>query len=624
MEFAKLPSTDVPAPPTKDESRSVRKYRIRTRKACEPCRKRKKKCDGKEPCDICIGYGYTCSYTRRNFERNSSSTFTQPSVSRKSTPSESEYPFRGERLPLGTPYPSSSGSLPVSQSTTFPGGATNIIKSRPHMFEPFKCRFMASHSAVAFPRSLALDLKSKNPLRLHSFAWNACLRPETTKLVHRAIREYVSLEAVMEYGGVYFELIHPIYGVMDREDFYDRALRYWQCQGTEYTETIDFEAVIAGVVALGSFFSMSKPCQAESVLVDFARQVLDLGISHPPASLSNHQPVAWILRTLYLRLTTRPHIAWLSSCLTMHVIEALGLHREIETLDLTVRGFPQPNAADLDKRRRMFWVAWSVNLIVSAESGRSPVHIDSWDVRMIDIRPGDDTIHLVELARIIYETEPKSPNTTEVISINNALIRIKSLPDNRSAFSMLKADVAIHCFRRHRIRILKLLPDDETLMLEIIRAALTEGLSLAEHQQPWWNVISTNFQSICVLLSIDSPDSLALLPEALSTLEKVVNIFNSHLTREALRTALILVESMEERKQEQINTLHGATNQTMRELARSPSPSPTRFLNPTEPNPMFEQDLSMFEFSTDNNAVWAQFFDADSMMDNMGGSAIIP
>src|SRR5271163_3507234 len=44
------------------------KRRLRTKRACEPCRKRKRKCDGHHPCNQCLEYEYSCSFSGMNDE----------------------------------------------------------------------------------------------------------------------------------------------------------------------------------------------------------------------------------------------------------------------------------------------------------------------------------------------------------------------------------------------------------------------------------------------------------------------------------------------------------------------------------------------------------------------------
>ena len=40
--------------------------RVRTRQACESCRRRRRKCDGELPCSQCEGYSYACQYDGRH------------------------------------------------------------------------------------------------------------------------------------------------------------------------------------------------------------------------------------------------------------------------------------------------------------------------------------------------------------------------------------------------------------------------------------------------------------------------------------------------------------------------------------------------------------------------------
>lgn len=51
--------------------------RQRARKACLPCRQRKRKCDVQYPCSMCTTYGYQCQYPRK---------FTRTPSKRRKTP----------------------------------------------------------------------------------------------------------------------------------------------------------------------------------------------------------------------------------------------------------------------------------------------------------------------------------------------------------------------------------------------------------------------------------------------------------------------------------------------------------------------------------------------------------
>jgi hypothetical protein len=94
---------------------------------------------------------------------------------------------------------------------------------------------------------------------------------------------------------------------------------------------------------------------------------------------------------------------------------------------------------------------------------------------------------------------------------------------------------------------------------EILVDLLGEGLShvsaLLASGYPWSNVISTPFQSLLILLSINSDDSLALVPEALKCLEGVADIFGVSLAVEAVEAAQHLVKALKQKKMTQADYL---------------------------------------------------------------------
>jgi len=111
-------------------------------------------------------------------------------------------------------------------------------------------------------------------------------------------------------------------------------------------------------------------------VVEQAKVLLDLTISHPPALLSVKHVVAWVLRAIYLRCTTRPHLSWMASNNALHIAEALGLHREFSEIHNSCTMFRKVSPLEIDLRRRTFWVAMALNQFFASEYGRSRVHID--------------------------------------------------------------------------------------------------------------------------------------------------------------------------------------------------------------------------------------------------------
>ncbi len=241
-------------------------------------------------------------------------------------------------------------------------------------------KFTSSHSAIAFPRSLGISLGLPDPPRLQSFGWNPGTRPEPFAAPMQTLRDILNLEQVKLYSEIYFNEVHPFFGLLNRDLYFKYATEFWGArkQGT------DFEACMCGIVALGSMFSgtVAPVLATEALVVEHGRLLLDLTTTYAPASLSRRHIAAWILRALYLRSTTRPHLSWMASCTAVHIAEAIGLHREVNVNQTRV-----VLENEKDCRRRIFWVAVALNQFLSSEYGRTRVTIDN--VAVMPLLPGD-------------------------------------------------------------------------------------------------------------------------------------------------------------------------------------------------------------------------------------------
>ena len=499
---------------------------------------------------MCEGYGYDCAYAPR---RKKAGSFLVPVGESKDGTGETSshhVPTKGPPLKPVAPNPAGNGHHHrIHESQERIADSDSSTPARMAMvLEPTKNRFTCAHSAMAFPRSIGLELHSENVPRLHSFAWNCGTRAELAHTMESKLSVWMALEDAQQFFNTYFEVIDPSYGFIRKDSFLQRCTEHWNSSKPD----IEFEAVICGVIGLGSLFSGSGPCRCEIELVDHARLILDMGVSHPPGLRSFTQVVAWILRVLYLRATTRPHLSWLASCQTMHLAEAVGLHQEMNAFQLTSKNVtfcPE----ELDIRRRTFWVAWSLNRLLAAEYGRSPVDLRSIGCQSLAQNTSDCTSQFVALASSLpeYCVSPTQEVKSSILAFDDATaVECESAP-----LRLVKADVCISIFRRLRIVNARLQPQQVVELISIIRTALADTRTLATSKRPWWNIASTPFQSICVLISINSRQSLELLREALETLESVVNSFDTHLAKEALTTARMLVARLREEKAEEIALL---------------------------------------------------------------------
>ncbi|CAI6901698.1 ANL_collapsed_G0053800.mRNA.1.CDS.1 [Saccharomyces cerevisiae] len=160
--------------------------RQRVRKACVPCRERKRKI-------LVPSASPQVQQVCETSPDTESRPFVLPGIHRNEQPQ-----------PINT------------QNVT----SQNIV-------DPTKSRYTIQHSAVAFPRCLGLELRSTNPPRLHSFAWHCGIRPEENPNSHALLSDLVTKEEYYRISKVYFSVVHPIFDVVNPEQLAKNVEKYW-------------------------------------------------------------------------------------------------------------------------------------------------------------------------------------------------------------------------------------------------------------------------------------------------------------------------------------------------------------------------------------------------------------
>jgi hypothetical protein len=540
------------------------RVRVRSKRACHSCRKRKRKCNGSQPCAECLGYGYECSFEAHS-PKTSSSHIRKRQLDRLFRSPDQATESSNDFSPVGigdeNDGAAASESIRLQQRTSMSCTDLPMELQERSVFEPYKSRFMGASSAVAFARGVGVDLGMISPPRLHSYAWNVGIRSERLSLTSTRLRQLLSFEDSQPYIEVYFDAVNPLYGIVSKDSFAQRCTSFWNIHlaGTAFEATI-FEAVICGIISLGSFFSNGNTCAIESELVEHSKLLLESSISQPPALVTMDHVTASILRSLYLRLTTRPHLSWLASCTTMHLAEATGLHQEMDTIQSAIDDTRPLAIKEADSRRRIFWVAWSFNQFLSAEYGRSPVYLDNVRCYKPVAQAYDFTTDLIALAGVLPLNSPQSNDSSKAAESEAALIKLSHLPDRVSALTLLKADVCLILCRRLWAKNYKMSSDQIDTVLSIFQRGFTHAQILSKQHHPWWNVLSVPFQSLCMLLSISSAKTIEMLPEAMQTLTIVAQTYDTHLTREALNIARRLIARSAERRREDLVMLDGLCN----------------------------------------------------------------
>lgn len=543
---------------------------------------------------MCTSYGYNCQYPP---DESPTAQFVDPphpvSISHashgiqphgvSSSASDGHSPrllLKSEKSVGGGAVASEEETANEKERSTSPDAVDRGL------LDPFKERYMGIHSAVAFPRALGIDLQSSNPPRVHSFAWNCGVRPEEPAGNHRFISEMVSKEEYEFYWDVYLRVVHPVFGILSPELFRSQADGYFTSSETEVVvmKPKAFNAVLAGVLALGSFFAGEKRCSNEHLLVAHAKDILEDPVFVRVPGL--HQVLGNVLRTIYLRATTRPHVSWLSSCTAFHCAEATGLHREIDHgVTLTSDQVSPEDSTNINKIpakdtnnkpqtyvcgrsrsgndviRRLFWISWAMNRIISYEYGRSWVQLNGITTKLPHQEEGDYTYWFIQLIHIIptiqgHRHDPLHARTSTAELLLKALGRLSEIPDAHPFITLSKTDIATSIYRR--LRLLSISPPSLTThLIHLGTASLKASMQLIEQRHFWWQNVCTIFQYICVLLALDDTRSLREVKPAMQTLEQIYGVLGTHVSREAVNTANLLIRDARRKKRRDLLSLEG-------------------------------------------------------------------
>ncbi|PLB49679.1 putative C6 transcription factor [Aspergillus steynii IBT 23096] len=490
-------------------SRSKRQRRSKI--ACEPCRIRKRKCDGSHPCGTCSEFEYRCYYDVDSRKKRNKNDYVSPT-----------------RL-LETSQPDSTPEAP-----TPPAILPQQVPTAPTCLP---AQILESNSGAAFARQLALKFDPVNAPEPQIFAWNIGSRQSSDRVAALPIIDIISQHEMEALADVYFEKVDPYYGFIDRNSCYEHLNSRW----SHPSPFEPYDVVLCGVAAMGYLFSARKPLNAEHLLVESARSSLKrccaFGI-HSLATISG-----WTLRLSYLRLTGTPHVAWMSSCSLLHLMEAAGFHIGPSSKPLLIK---PPQNIDHNIRRRLVGFALYINMWISFDLGRSRVILQGACYTPPISPEGDYTAEMLNLIPLSESLDPHKPVDSSQLKamLSNILASQRSRPPS----VLSQCNLVLTIFRRIRALNSNICGDFMAQVLALITRALACARELALHNSPWSHVANVPFQIVCTLLAMDSPESLALLDDAMETLKNVTDAYNTDMMKEAYRTAGLLILLQQKRK----------------------------------------------------------------------------
>ncbi|KAJ5973637.1 hypothetical protein N7481_010847 [Penicillium waksmanii] len=507
--------------------------RKRARLACKPCRERKRKCDGGNPCTTCTEWGYQCHYeARRRKSHNVDHLSPDPSAS--------------------PPTHNPPGDISTEPD---PSGLV---------------RRLEANSGAAFVRKLGLKIDSAKAPKLNLFGWNIGARQLSAQPLASSvfpIVEITSLDHIQALALTYFQKIDPCYGFLDQQLFFERLNQRWQ---SPLLPDI-FDSVIAGVGALGCLFSQRNATITEVHLIRTARSTLDMHhlLGPPSIDLLN----GWALRSIYLRMTDSPHSTWMASSTLMHLLEASGLHPESHSV------LPPSIKIDPDLQRRLVGVAHHLNVWTSFDLGLSRVSFQKDDLPLPPSpKPGDYTAEVLGLLPVSLSLDPG--RAKDEADLATTLGKLLDGTHTQPPSVMAQCNLVLCILRRIHTQNLDISPGLADRVLKLLEKGLSCARSMVMDCTPWHQVANVPFHIICVLLVIDTRPSLSMLPEAMSTLGLVASPYDTETMREAYSAACLLVLLHQQRRKDDIAILGEAlsTQKTAQlEILSQPTPSAEEF-----------------------------------------------
>ena len=489
---------------------------MRARKACEPCRERKRKCDGGNPCSCCVRYEYDCYY----------------------------FSVRERR---GMTASSHRASPPVVESRIAPSAPPPLRDGHAHSPGPnSQLQSLEANSGAAFVRKLALGIDPANAPRLHLFAWNLFLGARTLNRTPLSlpITEIMSRATMEGLMAIYIEKVDPCYSFVDRVIVDQRIQARWN-MGTTADQ---YDAVLCGIAALGLLFSQRFVTDKELDLVESAKRILERSTeAHPGVDIVT----GWVLRVAYLRMTASPHTAWMASCTLMHMVEAAGIHSA--HLSENIPGIQRESFAAPELCRRLFGVARHLNVWMSFDLGRSRVILQNATHSAPSSRPGE--FHAEILSLLPWSESLDPGKDVDLVSLkatlSSVLERELTMPSTILAHCNL-----VLCLCR-RLRALDYVISGP--MLDKILALTAKSMMCAQANldsgSVWHHTANVPFQVVCILLAFDTPSSIAQLGNAIGVLKNAAQLYQTDAAREACNTACLLVLLHQKRKEADTKSL---------------------------------------------------------------------
>lgn len=403
-------------------------------------------------------------------------------------------------------------------------------------------RSQGANSGLFFLRKLLTKIDPSNSTKQQPTAWNVgCNAVQAvTSRPALSITDLLSHAQMTTLVSAYFEKVDPCYGFVERSTITRQINSKWLGQfGSEH-----YEATLCGIAALGSYFSKEFAVSAEPQLVQLAKSLLESQDLSRTADINTVN--AWICRVIYLRLTSTPFPAWLASCTAMHMLEAAGLHANVRLdEDVLSRSL---TAASPQILGRAFGVAQHLNTWISYDLGFTPISLESPPIVSTSSTTANYTEKLLEL--LPYSLSMRNAAKQDDDHLQSMLATIVAKTDPQPPLIMAQCNLLLCILRQLCARnALRTVGDrDSDLALRFLAKGLQAARQMVKDDCPWHHLANVPFQTLCMLLAIDTPASLKMIEDAMQTLYCVAQAYRTVVLEQAYTTASLVLSLHQKRR----------------------------------------------------------------------------
>jgi hypothetical protein len=410
---------------------------------------------------------------------------------------------------------------------------------------PSYLRSVESNSGAAFVRLLTMTLESSNssvsPMRM--LAWNLFLGERQTgeSAALEMLADVLSEVEMQDLAQVYFDKFHPCYGFVNKDSVFRSISKVW----SERIRCDTRDAMLSGIAAVACVFSSSQNLVTEQRLVALTRRLLDPSVAGAP---SRYLATAWLLRTVYLRLSAKPEEAWQASCTTLHMIDAAISLNRISVSSLSVSTQDPQDIPDI--QTNLCGVAQHLNIWLSYDLGRSRVVLPALNAFPLYERSGEYTAELLGLLPYSEVLDPQNKLTSE--NLLTTLIDVVKRKHSEPPSVLAQCNLTLCIYRRLHSAKTDVPEEVGHAVFALMRKSIHAVHSAIARQLPWHHVANIPFQLLCMLLAMDTPQSFGLLGEVLACITAVNQAYPTEATREAVAAARTLLQLHRKRRETEI------------------------------------------------------------------------